>query len=62
MKKSDDLIIKSLKQKNVKIIDEITKNSKRIKIIKKKVYKIIFVFRNEDFYITVKLICLYIYN
>ena len=55
MKKSDDLIIKSLKQKNVKIIDEITKNSKRIKIIKKKVYKIIFVFRNEDFYITVKL-------
>jgi hypothetical protein len=39
----------------VKIIDEVKQNSKRIDVIKKKVYKIIFVFRNEDFYITVKL-------
>ena len=55
-RKTDDLIIKSLKENgSVKIIDEITKNSKRIKVIKKKVYKIVFVFRNEDFYITVKL-------
>ena len=38
-----------------KIIDEVTKGSQRIDIIKHKIYKIIFVFRNEDFYITVKL-------
>ena len=55
-KKADDLIIpKPINKKEVKIIDEVTKNSKRIQVIKKKVYKIIFVYNNEDFYITVKL-------
>ena len=56
VKNSGDLTLKSLNGNNsVKIIDEITNNSNRITVIKKKVYKIIFVFRNEDFYITVKL-------
>ena len=55
-KKPDDIITpKPIIKKEVKIIDEVTKNSKRIQVIKKKVYKIIFVYNNEDFYITVKL-------
>ena len=54
--KTDDIITpKPIIKKEVKIIDEVTKNSKRIQVIKKKVYKIIFVYNNEDFYITVKL-------
>jgi len=40
---------------SVKVIDEVSKSSNRIDIIKKKIYKIIFVFRNEDFSLTVKL-------
>ena len=56
IKNSDNLNIQKEKVKStVKIIDEIVKNSIGIDNIKKKVYKIIFVFRNEDFYITVKL-------
>ena len=54
--KTDEL---DSKNKNInqgpKIIDEVSKSSKRINIIKNKIYKIIFVFRNEDFYITVKI-------
>jgi len=40
---------------SVKVIDEVSKSSNRIDIIKKKIYKIIFVFRNEDFSLKVKL-------
>ena len=56
LKSSDNLNAQNHTAKTeVKIIDEVKQNSKRIDVIKKKVYKIIFVFRNEDFYITVKL-------
>ena len=56
IKSLDELKLPNKKDNNeVKIIDEVFLNSKRIDIIKKKVYKIIFVFRNEDFYITVKM-------
>ena len=52
----DNLIIpKPAIKKKVKIIDEITKFSNKIAVIKKKVYKINFVFNSEDYYITVKL-------
>ena len=44
-----------LTSNSVKIIDEVTKSSNRIDIVKKKSYKIIFVFRMEDFILTVKL-------
>ena len=44
-----------LTSNSVKIVDEVTKTSNKIDIIKKKVYKILFVFRNEDFLLTVKL-------
>jgi len=56
LKSSDNLNTQNHTAKTeVKVIDEVKQNSKRIDVIKKKVYKIIFVFRNEDFYITVKL-------
>ena len=56
LKSSDNLNLRNQEEKNeVKIIDEVQQNSKKIDVIKKKVYKIIFVFRNEDFYVTVKL-------
>lgn len=56
LKSSDELILQNQREKTeVKIIDETKQDSKRIEYIKKKVYKIIFVFRNEDFYVTVKL-------
>ena len=56
IKSLDELKLPNKKENNEdKIIDEVFLNSKRIDIIKKKVYKIIFVFRNEDFYITVKM-------
>ena len=56
LKSSDNINIQNHTEKTeVKIIDEVKQNSKRIDAIKKKVYKIIFVFRNEDFYVTVKL-------
>ncbi len=56
LKRSDNLNIQNhIEKTEVKIIDEVKQNSKRIDAIKKKVYKIIFVFRNEDFYVTVKL-------
>ena len=56
LKSSDNINIQNHTEKTeVKIIDEVKQNLKRIDAIKKKVYKIIFVFRNEDFYVTVKL-------
>lgn len=56
LKSSDNLNIQNhIEKTEVKIIDEVKQNLKRIDAIKKKVYKIIFVFRNEDFYVTVKL-------
>ena len=56
LKSSDNLNIQNhIEKTEVKIIDEVKQNTKRIDAIKKKVYKIIFVFRNEDFYVTVKL-------
>ena len=56
LKSSDNINIQNhIEKTEVKIIDEVKQNLKRIDAIKKKVYKIIFVFRNEDFYITVKL-------
>ncbi len=56
LKRSDNLNIQNhIEKTEVKIIDEVKQNSKRIDAIKIKVYKIIFVFRNEDFYVTVKL-------
>ena len=55
-KGSENFILKNLSQiTSAKIIDETINDSKRIEVIKKKVYKIIFVYRNEDFYITVQL-------
>ena len=56
LKSSDNINIQNhIEKTEVKIIDEVKQNLKRIDAIKKKVYKIIFVFRNEDFYVTVKL-------
>lgn len=56
LKSSDNIKIQNhIEKTEVKIIDEVKQNLKRIDAIKKKVYKIIFVFRNEDFYVTVKL-------
>ena len=56
IKSSDNINIQNhIEKTEVKIIDEVKQNLKRIDAIKKKVYKIIFVFRNEDFYVTVKL-------
>ena len=49
------IIPKPAIKKKVKIIDEVTKFSNKIEVIKKKVYKINFVFNTEDYYITVKL-------
>ena len=52
----DNLITpKPVIKKKVRIIDEVTKFSNKIEVIKKKVYKINFVFNSEDYYITVKL-------
>ena len=49
------IIPKPAIKKKAKIIDEVTKFSNKIEVIKKKVYKINFVFNTEDYYITVKL-------
>ena len=52
----DNLITpKPVIKKKVRIIDEVTKFSNKIEVIKKKVYKINFVFNSEDYYLTVKL-------
>ena len=52
----DNLITpKPVIKKKVRIIDEVTKFSNKIEVIKKKVYKINFVFNSEDYFITVKL-------
>ena len=41
-------------KRGVKIIDEVTKFTNKIAVIKNKVYRINFVFNTEDYYITVK--------